>query len=621
MLCVTPLRPLPTPVRTPLLPMHLDPLVTTASVAVVAGVGGQAIARHLRLPAILVLLGGGVLLGPGVLGVIDPRSLGEGLRVLVGFAVAIILFEGGLSLKAENFRLAGRCIRNLVSVGALLTWAGASVLAWLFFPELGAGLSILFGSLVIVTGPTVILPLLKVVRPRQRVADILRGEAILIDPIGALYAVLVLEFLIEADRIGGGAVFAEFAWRVGLGVLLGGAGAGVLYLALRWRNLLDRDLHNLAVLAGAIGLYAFSESVLSESGVLTVTLAGFGLGWLKPPGLEEVEQFKGQLTVLSVSIVFVLLSADIDLAGVLALGLPGLALVTLLIVVVRPVAVFTCAVGTELSTREKLFLSWVAPRGIIAAAVSSLFTLILEADGVPEGRVVMNLVFAVIAGTVIVQAPTARWVGRWLKVLEVRRDGFLLIGANRLARALGRALEDAGFQVQLVDTNEWRVRAARELGLGARRMNALDPREVEAFDTPGVGQLIAMTPNDAVNRLAVRLYAREFGRDRVRAMRAGRSPGDAGDGGESAYLLDGPLNCEGYTRLVERGATVRSAEVDEAIPVARFGELFDGALVLLALDAARRPRSLSGEGVLEIGDLLFYLDPPEVVDPPEVEKG
>ena len=212
-------------------------------------------------------------------------------------------------------------------------------------------------------------------------------------------------------------------------------------------------------------------------------------------------------------------------------------------------------------------------------------------------------------------------MGRWLKVLEVRRDGFLLIGANRLARALGRALEDAGFQVQLVDTNEWRVRAARELGLGARRMNALDPREVEAFDTPGVGQLIAMTPNDAVNRLAVRLYAREFGRDRVRAMRAGRSPGDAGDGGESAYLLDGPLNCEGYTRLVERGATVRSAEVDEAIPVARFGELFDGALVLLALDAARRPRSLSGEGVLEIGDLLFYLDPPEVVDPPEVEKG
>ncbi|MFT7667618.1 MAG: NhaP-type Na+/H+ or K+/H+ antiporter, partial [Planctomycetota bacterium] len=405
--------------------MHNDPQVTTAAIAIVAGVCGQVIARRLRVPAILPLLITGILLGPSALGVIDPSSLGSFLRVLVGFAVAIILFEGGMSLKPSAFKSAGRTIRNLVTVGALITWAGCSLLANLLFPELGWGLSILFGALVIVTGPTVIQPLLHTVKPRQRVSDVLRGEAILVDPIGALLAVLVLEFLVESEHTGTGQVFFAFFQRLALGAVLGGGGALALYAALKRPNILARDLRNLAVVAGAIGLYALSETIIGESGVLTVTLAGFLLGAMHPPGLEQVEEFKGQLTLMMVSIVFVLLSADLELSGLWDLGLNGIILVLAIIFVVRPVTIFVCTIGTELTLNEKLFLSWIAPRGIVAAAVSSLFALILEAKGQPGGRMVMSMTFAVIAGTVIVQAPTARFVAKKLKVLEDQANGIL----------------------------------------------------------------------------------------------------------------------------------------------------------------------------------------------------
>jgi len=602
--------------------MHPDPQVVTAAVAIVAGISGQALARRLRVPAILPLLLTGILLGPSLTGVIDPSSLGSGLRVLVGFAVAIILFEGGLSLKAESFRSAGSAIRGLVTVGALLTWAGCSLLARLFFPELGWGLAVLFGSLVIVTGPTVIQPLLHTVRPRQRIADVLRGEAILIDPIGALYAVLVLEYIVEAESVGTGHVLLEFAKRVGLGVALGCGGAGLLYAALKRRDLLARDLRNFAVVAGAIGLYALSESILSESGVLTVTLAGFLLGWLHPPGLEEVEEFKGQLTVMMVSIVFVLLSADLDLRGLLDLGLPGIGVVVGTILIVRPVTIFACTLRTELTMREKLFLSWIAPRGIVAAAVSSLFALILHEKGVLGGRDVMNLTFAVIAGTVIVQAPTARWVGKTLGVLEGVRNGVLFVGANRVARDIALALDRAGLRVTLLDTSDWRVREARELGLNASRKNALDTLEIEELDLAGIGHLIAATPNDNVNRLAVTLYAREFGRDEVRALRlSGSKPGTNAD--DPLYLCGERINWEELYRRLDQGQVIGKAEIDHELAVTDLGELIPGAVALFALDTESHLEFLGDGDQLPVGGVLFYVAPQEKApeDSSEGRKG
>ncbi|MDP6408850.1 MAG: cation:proton antiporter [Planctomycetota bacterium] len=585
------------------------PLVQTAAAIVVAGVAGQMLARRLRLPAILPLLLIGVALGPSVAGVVRPAALGgEGLRTLIGFAVAIILFEGGLSLKTESFRLAGTVIRNLVLGGALVTWALSALFARAFFPELGMGPAVLFGALVIVTGPTVILPLLQAVHPRRRVSDALRGEAILIDPVGALYAVLVLEFLIEAGSRGSAHVLAAFGGRLLLGAGLGAVGAWTLFVLIRRREILPVDLRNLAVLATAIGLFAVSELLLPESGVLTVTLAGFLLGWLHPPGLEEIEEFKGHLTVLMVSVVFVLLAADLDLAGLAALGWPALGLVAAIVFVVRPACIALCTLGTELTVRERLFLSWIAPRGIVAAAVSSLFALALAEHGIAEGHLVKDLVFAVICGTVVLQAPTARLVGRLLGVLEEERHGFLIVGANSFALALGRALHRAGLQVVLLDTNAWRVERARERGLRAHRADALDPLLLENLDLDGIGNLLAMTPNDGVNRAALRLFARDFGPGRVRAIRLESSPPATPD---EPYLFGERLAWQDGVDRLRAGASLERAEVDQELDAGGLGALLPGAVGLLALEAGGAPRFLADDAGLEVGESLFYLAPPQ----------
>jgi NhaP-type Na+/H+ or K+/H+ antiporter len=599
--------------------VSVDPLNLTTSVTVVAGVASQALARRLRVPAIVPLLTLGIVLG--ALGVVQPDALGAGLRVIVGFAVAIVLFEGGLTLKTESFRLAGRAIRNLVIYGALITWSGAALVAGLLFPELDPGLAILYGSLVIVTGPTVILPILHATRLRKRVADVLRGEAILIDPVGALYAVLVLEYLIASDEHSGVGVLLQFGLRILLGTTLGAAGA----FALRWllqRQEASPDLRNLTVLSGAIGLYSLSESLSPESGVLTVTLAGFLLGWLEPPGLDSIEEFKGHVTTLMVSIVFILLAADLALDDVAALGWRGAVLISLLILVVRPLTVFVSTAHTDLVLREKLFLSWIAPRGIVAAAVSSLFALSLaENDMEQGGRTVMALTFLTIIGTVMIQGPSAGLVARMLHVVAERPSGFLIVGANRAGRALGRALYKHGLPVLVVDTNEDKIRTARANGLTAMRVNILDEVAMDQIDAEDLGYLVAMTGNDSANRAATRIHGPRFGLDKVRAIRTEdddtdtpapangevpkTSPAPRPASAPTRWLFGRRLDLREMERLVDRGE-IRLVEVDEDVPLAELATTLEDGIPLLALKK-NEARFLDDDDSLRAGERLLYL--------------
>lgn len=590
--------------------MHHEAVLLTVALALVAGVGCQFLARLLKMPAIVPLLAAGVVMGPDALAVVRPGTLGEGLRVLVGLAVGVILFEGGLSLKLEAFRLSGRAIRNLVLVGALVTWWAAAFVAWVLLPELGAGGAILFGALVIVTGPTVILPLIQAVHPHPRVADVLRGEAVLVDPLGALIAVLVLELLLESATGGVLSVVGAFAGRLLLGAGLGAGGAAVLHLFLRRSEALAHDLRNLAVLATAVGLYAASELVLSESGVLAVTAGGFVLGWLRPPGIEEIEEFKGHVTVLMVSTVFVLLAANLSLEEMTALGWPGVLVVLALIFVVRPLAVFLATPGTDLTLRERLFLSWVAPRGIVAAAVASLFALLLEAQGFPEGRRVMALTFLTIIGTVVLQGPTAKPVARMLGVLATARDGFLVVGGNTVGRSLAQAMVRLGPSVMVVDTNPVHVRRCREAGLPARKADALDEVAMEAVPMDSIGNLLALTPSDGVNRLAVRLYAREFGPGHVRAVRLEDSPEKEETSTTVPYLFGDRLSWEGFRDRLQRGWTVESARVDANTDAADLAALLGEGIPLMAF-AGRRVRYLAGDEALNEGETLLYLAPGE----------
>jgi len=591
-------------------------LMITAAVTLVAGVGCQALARQIKLPAIVPLLLVGMLLGPSGLGVVDPSLLGDGLRVIVGFAVAIILFEGGLSLRTEMFREGGVAIRNLVVFGAWITWGLSALFAALLF-KTSWGTALLFGALVTVTGPTVIIPLLRVARPGKRVAGVLRGEAIVIDPVGALYAVLVLEYLVGTGQSGGWTAALHLGERLLLGVVIGVASAAFLWLLLRRERTLAPDIKNLTVLAVAIATYTISESILEESGVLSVTLGGLILALLHPPGLEEIEKFKGQITLLMVSLVFILLTAAVSLTGLRNLGWRGVALVAALVLVVRPVSVLLSTMRSELTLRERLFISWIAPRGIVAASVSSLFAIMLADRGMrAEGELVRDLTFAVIVGTVMVQAPTARFVGRLLGVLEQDRHGFLIIGANRVGRALGRALQAGGVAVLIVDRNAHMVRWARKGGLNAAVADALDDVEMEQLNTAGIGHMLAVTPNDVVNRLSSEIYRKEFGVGCAHTIRLAESPDAEQTERVQQYVFDETLTLEEMSEQLQRKHRILLVPLDEA------PELEEGDRPLGVIKPDGEVVLATGDDALpKKGTLLLFTDRPEKTDDDATEEG
>ena len=351
----------------------MDNALFNIAIIIFAGVASQVLANKLKFPAIVPLLLIGGLLGQ--LGILNVQLLGGGLQTIVHIGVAIILFEGGLSLRRVNYKEAPRTIRNLISVGLLITWALGSAAAFLIFPELrsstGLRIDILFGALITVTGPTVIMPLLKNVKVEKRLSTILTWEGILIDPIGAILAVVTLTFIETAYT--GGLIVREFFLSLAVGFSMGILGGLAINYILNKRRWIPWDLRNLFVLSAVIVVYALSDWLQHETGVLAVTVAGIILGVMKPVGIDEIESFKGQLTTLMVSVLFILLAANLDIQQIIDLGWRAIALLAVVIFIIRPLNVFVSSLGSDLNLREKLFLSWIAPRGIVAAAVSSLF--------------------------------------------------------------------------------------------------------------------------------------------------------------------------------------------------------------------------------------------------------
>jgi NhaP-type Na+/H+ or K+/H+ antiporter len=384
--------------------LHHVPL--TVALALATGMAVQCAARLIRVPAIILLLGAGVALGPAGLGWVRPSDLGEGLFVLVDFAVAIILFEGALNLEIRRLRREERVILRLVSWGAFVTLVGGAGAArlWLGWPWT---LSLLFGSLVVVTGPTVIGPLVRNLRLQPRVQTILEAEGVLIDPVGALLAVLVLQILSASDAAGVLGEVGELVTRLGVGILCGAAGGLVITGLLRLPALVH-GFENALTLALVVLLFHLSDYLTAPSGLLAVTVAGLVVGNLKSPVDEGLREFKDQMTALMIGAVFVLLAADVALSDIRALGWKGIAVLTTLVLVVRPAAVWLATWNAEILDRERAFIAAIAPRGIVAAAIASLTAGTLSARAVSGGTELRALVFLVIAGTVIA-AGVAAW--------------------------------------------------------------------------------------------------------------------------------------------------------------------------------------------------------------------
>lgn len=485
---------------------------TTFALALGAGVAGQLLARHTRVPSIVLLLALGVLLGPDVAGLVQPGTLGEGLFALVSLAVAVILFEGGLNLDLARIRREGLVIRRLLTLGAAVTAVGGGLAAHHLMGWDG-GKAFLFGTLVIVTGPTVIRPLLRNVPLRPRLATVLEAEGLLIDPVGAIVAAVALPFALGpalgAESLVSGA--AGLALRLGFGAAAGVAAGLALVGLLRLRHAVPEGFENLVALGGALLTFEACESVLTESGILAVTAAGIVVGNFESRLRRELGEFQEHLTVGLIGLLFVLLAADVRLADVVGLGAAGLATVAALALVVRPLGVALCTRGSELDWRERAFLCWVAPRGVVAAAIASIAAAFFGELGVPGGDELRALVFLTIAVTVVLQGGTAPFVARLLRVRAPGRDSVVVLGAEELAFALGETLRDGGERVVLADSNPMHCQAAQKRGFTVVYGNVLEERTLGRLRLERARAVVSLTANNEVNHHFAGLAREEYG--------------------------------------------------------------------------------------------------------------
>lgn len=425
------------------------------SAVIFTGVLCQWLAWRVKLPAILFLLFTEIVAGP-ITGLLDSDELfGDLLFPFISLAVAVILFEGSLTLQYHQIIGLRRVGRNLISFGMLVTWliiTTATHLA-LDFPW---ELSLLFGAITVVTGPTVIVPMLRTVRPSVSVANILRWEGIVIDPIGATLAVLVYEFIISGSD--GNAVshtLLAFGRLIGLGLFLGSL-SGYLYGLLLLHHWIPEFLHNVATLALVFIVFSVSNMLQHESGLLSVTVMGI----LKDVPVDEILDFKESLSVLLITVLFIVLAARINFQMFVNLGWSALFIFIAIQFIARPISVLVSTLGSKLTWPERQLLAWIAPRGIVAAAISALFAIKLEQSGYKEASLLVPLTFMVIIGTVVLQSSTASFIAKRLGVAEPDPKGVLIIGANLVALAVAKSLRQAGFRSLLVVTSWKKISAA-----------------------------------------------------------------------------------------------------------------------------------------------------------------
>ncbi|HVV83227.1 MAG TPA: cation:proton antiporter [Kofleriaceae bacterium] len=492
----------------------LDSAPLIFAIAMLGGVVAQVVGRHLAIPGIVLLLAAGVLLGPDVANVIRPQALGSALGAIVGFSVAIILFEGGLRLEVVQLRKQAVVIRRLVLLGGFVTAAGGALACDLLMGW-DLRLSILFGTLVIVTGPTVISPLVRRIRLAPSLATILEAEGVFIDSIGAMIALMALEVARSPSTGTFSEAALEVALRLGTGTAIGAAGGLVIGAALRVPRAIPRAMANVFALAGAVTVYELSHALISDSGIPAAMVAGLVVGNMRVHRMSQLAEFKEQLTLLLIGTLFVLLAADVRIADVAALGWRAIAVVAALSLVVRPLEVLLCTAGAGLGRREKLYLAWISPRGIVAAAVASLFADQLAAAGIPGGVALRALVFTVIAVTVTVQGLTAGPLAKLLGLRHAADRGYVILGANALARHVARRLRDAGEPLELIDYDPDDCRAAEEAGLKIIHGNGLEARTLTRSRADARTHAVAITGNEGVNQLFAQHIVDDFHGPRV----------------------------------------------------------------------------------------------------------
>ena len=492
---------------------------------IVLGIIAQWVAWRLKLPAILPLILIGLLVGPIAtlytedgLKLIEPiwngeKGLfpGESLYYFVSLAISIILFEGGLTLKRNEIKNVGPVITKLITLGSVVTFFGAGIAAHYIF-GLNWQISFLFSALIIVTGPTVITPILRNIPLKKDISTVLKWEGILIDPIGALAAVLVFEFI----SVGEGQAYTqtaliEFGKILLFGTTFGFTFAHALTFAIK-KNFIPHYLLNVVSLSLVLMVFVMSDVFAHESGLLAVVVMGMVLGNINLPNLKELLYFKESLSVLLISILFILLAANINISDLaLIYNWQTAVLFAVIVFIIRPLAVFLSTQGSSLKLNEKLFISWVGPRGIVAAGIASLFGSKLLAKGEAGAEYITPLVFMIVLGTVILNATTARLFAKLVGVFLKKSNGILIIGASKVSRIIGSYLQKNDRHVVLIDNNQTNVDKAKNMGLEAIAANIYSDTLSDNIELNDVGYLMALTGNSDINRYAISKFSKHFG--------------------------------------------------------------------------------------------------------------
>jgi NhaP-type Na+/H+ or K+/H+ antiporter len=577
------------------------------AIAVFAGISAQVLAAYLKVPSIVFLLLFGILLGSDFIGVLHPHVLGTGLEVIVALATAIILFEGGLNLDLRELGRVSVSLQLLVTLGTLITLIGGSMAAhWL--GEFPWKIAFLYASIVVVTGPTVISPLLKQINVDRQVATLLEGEGVLIDPVGAILAFVVLDTILNGDADPTAAIIGLTA-RLAIGAAIGGAGGYLMSLIFKRANVLSFELKNLVVLAILWAMFTLAQTIRSESGVMTTVVAGVVFANSSVPEERLLRRFKGQLTILSVSVLFILLAADLSIASVFALGWGSLYTVLVLMFVVRPINILLCTWNSNLNWRQKLFLSWVAPRGIVSASVASLFAITLTTRGINGGEAIKALVFLTIIMTVVCQGLTAGQIAKWLSITSKDATGAVIVGCNPLSLLIARFFQEKGEPVVIIDTDSEYFQQAEAQNIRVIARSALDTGVLEDAGLATIGTFLAMTVNGEVNFVLAQHASEEYSPPRVLAV----FPRDSKTNNHqisqalvsdltiktwNEYLNDGRVKL-GTTTLNEEEFSSQQERMQEKI---RAGEL-----VPLLVEREQHLQIMSVTQEWEVGDRIIYL--------------
>jgi len=481
---------------------------------IVLGIAASWLAWRLKLPSILLLLIFGFIAGPAT-GFLDPDGLfGDLLLPIVSLSVAVILFEGGLNLRFAEIRRTGGVVLKLTTVGVFITWLIGAVAAY-FILGLDFELAVLLGAILVVTGPTVILPLLRHLRPAGQAGAVLKWEGIVIDPVGAILAVLVFQAIVAG---GGQEAASTIALSLFKTLVFGGAigilGAIILVQMLK-RYWIPDFLHSVVSLALVIAAFTASNSLQTDSGLLSVTVMGIAMANQKSINVRHIIEFKENLRVLLISGLFILLTARLQMSELAKISAGSIALLAILMLVARPLAVALSSLGSKLKLKERLFISWLAPRGIVAAAVASVFAIRLAEAGYEQAELLVPLTFVVIAGTVTIYGLSAAPVAKWLKVAEPDPPGVLIIGGHSWARAIATALHKEGFKVLMVDSNWSNISAARMARVSTFYGNILSQYTLDEIDLGGIGRLMALTSDNEYNSLATLQLTNDLGRSAV----------------------------------------------------------------------------------------------------------